>query len=166
MRGGDARRFTILRRLVVRVEVWKPKAVTTNCKPFSHGDLELLCIVLNEVHGVTMAVKKRVSVLNVRWAMESDVMSSPGTFDSGLTHPGECFKDRVERMPEPVSIRPDTEQENVDDYIPEVGLERPEESVVVCHGVETNEAVTNAVEDNFIMDYRVECYVGAVTIWL
>ena len=115
LRGGNAGRFVASRRVVVRVEVWEPKVVTSNCKPLCHGDLELLCIVPNDVHGATMAVKKRMSVLNVRWTMESDVMSSPGTFDSGFTHPWECFKDRVERMPEPVSIRPDIEQENFDD---------------------------------------------------
>ena len=66
-----------------------------------------MCIVPNEVKGGTMAVKKTMSELNVRWAMDSDVMAGPGTFDSGFTHPGECFKDRVERMPEHVGIRPD-----------------------------------------------------------
>ena len=136
-RGGNAGRFVTSRRVVVRVEVWEPKVVTSNCQPLGHGDLELLCIVPNEVHGATMAVKKRMSVLNVRWTVNSDVMPSPGTFDSGFTHPGECLEDRVERTPEPVSIRPDIDHENFDDDIPEVGLERPEESIIVCHGAET-----------------------------
>ena len=82
---------------------------STNCKPRSHGDLELLGIVANEVNGVTVAVKKAMSELNVRRAVDSEIMASPGTPDSGFAHRGECLEYRVERMPEHISVCPDAE---------------------------------------------------------
>ena len=104
---------------------------STNCKPF-FGDLELLCIVPNEVLGGIVGAKRITRGKTVSWAMDSEVIV--GTVDSGFTHPWECLEDRVEMLLEHVNIRADIVQDNIDDYIPEAWLKRPEESVVVCHG--------------------------------
>ena len=83
--------------------------VISICKPFCHGDLELLGIIANEVQGGSVAVKKTMSVLNIWWAVDSEVMASPGPSDSGLAHPGEYLEDGVEIIMEHISVCPHTE---------------------------------------------------------
>ena len=60
----------------------KPTWVINLCKAFRHGDLELPGIIANEVKGGSVAVKQTMSELNIWWAVDSEVMASPGLSDS------------------------------------------------------------------------------------
>ena len=125
--------------MVLWVELGEPNAFTNNTTSDGHGVDESFCIFFNEFDSLGIAVSIRIGEVTLKWWVDAIEGSSPVAFDRGssVTYLWECLQDRVERMAKLTSIC-SLKQKNVKDDLPEVGLKRLEESIIVSTGHRSN----------------------------